>query len=557
MSFSLPQRPSLSFGSLLSGPGGRVVEGGDAILEDRTPPSTPSHSLASYVSPSVTISIPPEDEEGEGGSRRWVLASFERAARRSHSNLDPQLKEYFHGVQLEAPGGAYPCRCHNPISTASDSSPTGSNTAESQDEDGEVLRRRGHGLPGSYGAASYGASYASPRCSPEQEYEAIVDAYYPQEFKNRAKFSLLEESPPAEGPAGEPACPQEARRPSCLKKVLRKDTPPSDQSSPSLSTSVLHQLRSYYDESYLAFSDHGEDLTSPEDLDDELPPPRERTAAFSSKAPPPAPSPPRLVPISFTCKDADQLKYVDADSDTGTPVTDVIALVHSPPPSHIPPSPGTALGTGKGPTLSVKSSSPCLLSPDSAAHDCPSTSTSPRPKFLTQSSSSSQSAHSASPRSKRQSSADNGYFEGSVGRSLSSPPISSTSNDGLSTDSVINLTSSSASPSPSLAKGPGLGPPRGISPAASASTSKLDDVLGLGHGLSAVSSSRPRLKGAFQSLSEESALLPKSESNHLHLAVHGHRAMATQCAAQPTSSEHVALLVRPTTLVIKKTYSRN
>lgn len=73
--------------------------------------------------------------------------------------------------------------------------------------------------------------------SPEQEYDAIAEAYYPVELKNRTKFSLLEDSPTAE------VVVNENRRPSCLKKTPRRDTPPSDQSSPSLSTSVLHQLR--------------------------------------------------------------------------------------------------------------------------------------------------------------------------------------------------------------------------------------------------------------------------------------------------------------------------
>ncbi|XP_034246793.1 uncharacterized protein LOC117648394, partial [Thrips palmi] len=75
--------------------------------------------------------------------------------------------------------------------------------------------------------------------SPEQEYDAIAEAYYPAELKNCAKFSLLEESPTAEAAS----VASEQRRPSCLKKTTRRDTPPSDQSSPSLSTSVLHQLR--------------------------------------------------------------------------------------------------------------------------------------------------------------------------------------------------------------------------------------------------------------------------------------------------------------------------
>ncbi|XP_052130312.1 uncharacterized protein LOC113214573 isoform X2 [Frankliniella occidentalis] len=536
VSFSLPQRPGLSFGGLLGGasPSGRL---GDDTVD--TPPSTPSRmlspvaaSLPTTAGPTVTISIPEEDQEAETG-RHWVRASFERAARRSHANLDPQLAEYFRSVQ--APGGAYPCRCH-----LSDSSPSPSGTGygscsnTSQDEDGVEPTSTSRLV-----ARHFDRRRTS---SPEQEYEAIAEAYYPVELKNRAKFSVPEESPP-EAPA---ASVTEARRPSCLKKTQRRDSTPSDQSSPSLSTSVLHQLRSYYDESYLAFGDgspeqdpyryqeHGEDLSTPEDIDDELPPaPRERTAAFSlnasARSPPrPARSPPRQPtlfleppPPSFTCRDADQLQYVD-DSDSAatpsvTPANEVVALVHWPPADqrsdqrHGQPSNPRSLSPGD---LAVVPAEPCA--------GASLTSTSPRPKFLTQSSSSSAASHSASPRSvsrHRQFSADNGYFDESVtvsldrGASLSHDGLSALSGSGLSTttDSVINLTGSSVSVSAS---------PR-ASPRSSPRAATRDGLE------------------AFRSLSEESALLPPN-------CLHPH-------SVGELSSQN-ANMVRPTSLIIKKTY---
>lgn len=128
-----------------------------------------------------------DDENGDDDTgRHWVRASFERAARRSHAHLDPQLVEYYRSVQLEAPGGAYPCRCRSSTSASA------SATDNSQDEDSGDAAPRCR----AFGRSPRGGRVERPSVSPpERDYEAIADAYYPAELKNRTKFSLLQESP--------------------------------------------------------------------------------------------------------------------------------------------------------------------------------------------------------------------------------------------------------------------------------------------------------------------------------------------------------------------------
>ncbi|XP_034245673.1 uncharacterized protein LOC117647815 [Thrips palmi] len=234
------------------------------------------------------------------------------------------------------------------------------------------------------------------------------------------------------------------------------------------------------------------------------------------------------------------MRYADADdSDSATPSMDLVkdlvatALVHSPP-ARFP----------RPPVLSVKSSTPCLLSPAEfvdpvilEAASC--SSTSPRPKFLTQSSTSSghSNSHSASPRGPapgskhRQLSADTGYCEDSGVLSMgNSEPASRTSHDGLS-----GMSAATDSASGSVSASPRASPRASPSPRTSACF-----LVGGG--------TRTRTASAFRSLSEESPCLRP--------ATH-----ASMTASLASSSEHMGLLtpldmspVRPTTLVIKKAH---
>ena len=137
---------------------------------------------------------------------------------------------------------------------------------------------------------------------PDHDYYSIADHYFPPSLKNPLKFEDDSPSPPP-------------RLPSCLKNKNRRSrrrvtSTTSSDSSPSLSTSVLRQLKSYYDDAFIAAHEQDSiDLSSPSPP--ELPAAAAEPAATAAR-------PARRSPVALWLPGVQNLKYVDSDSDVET-----------------------------------------------------------------------------------------------------------------------------------------------------------------------------------------------------------------------------------------------